>query len=273
MKKSIENRTMATVLAELNESVDKYNLESDANVKVALAMKHRELVQEYNELSLLSAYSEFMKADVPVVALAKAYYYDTISVKDNAHNEVDPITKAMKSTTTRSVNEGKKKLDVAKFIDWTAERNKSIAADKSWRAAVNTARVSIENEWKRFFASKADEKKISIGAVKRATQKAFDAIVFIPCENSKDKNAIIANGDVAKMLIAFANKLQDNFVDGKVNFTGTILHPTTWNGLLLTALHMAVENKTYDLVYGTEVEAKNASEAPAETEEQAEAEA
>ena len=125
MEKLVESRTMATVLAELNDSVDKYNLESDANAKVALAMKHRELVQEYNELSLLSAYSDFMRADVPVVALAKAYYYDTISVKDNAHNEVDPITKAMKSSTTRSVEDGKKKLDVAKFIDWTAERNKS----------------------------------------------------------------------------------------------------------------------------------------------------
>lgn len=268
--KNTENRTMSLVLNELNESVDKYNLATDAAEKVQLSVEQKNLVAEYNELSLLHAYATFMAAELPVVALAKAYYYDTVSVKDNAHNEVDPITQAMKSTVTRSVNDGKKKLDVAKFIEWTAERNKCVAADRSWRAEIGAARVSIENEWKRFFASKADKKDISIGSVKRATQKAFDAIVFVPCENDKSKNAIIANGDVAKMLIAFANKLQDSFVDGKVNIKGTILHPTTWNGLLLTALHLAVEDKTYEVSYGTEDEA--AKTAGKKTEEPATAE-
>lgn len=266
MKNSVENRTMSLVLNELNESVDKYNLATDAAEKVQLAVEQKNLVAEYNELSLLHSYATFMKAEIPVVELAKAYYYDTVSVKDNAHNEVDPETQAMKSTVTRSVNDGKKKLDVAKFIEWTAERNKCVAADRSWRVEIGAARVSIENEWKRFFASKADKKDISIGSVKRATQKAFDALVFVPCENDKSKNAIIANGDVAKMLIAFANKLQDSFVDGKVNIKGTILHPTTWNALLLTALHLAVEGKTYEVSYGTEDEAaKNAGKKSEET--------
>lgn len=270
MEKNVKNRTMSVVLAELNDSVDKYNDSADAVERAQLAAKHKELAQEYNELSLLNAYAGFMAEESPVVALAKAFYYDTVSVKDTVHNEV--VDGVKKSTVTRSVNENKKKLDVTKFVEWTCERNKSVAADKSWKSEIGAARVSIENEWKKFFASKADEKKISIGSVKRATQKAFDALVFIPCENNKDKNAIIANGDVAKMLIAFANKLQDSFVDGKIDIKGTILSSQTWSQLLLTALHLVVEDKKYEIAYGTEEEDKKSATVKPKTEAEAEAE-
>ena len=273
MKENVKNRTMSVVLEELNTSVDNYNLATDAIERAQLAAKHKELAQEYNELSLLNAYAEFMADDVPVVALAKAFYYDTVTVKDTVHNEV--IDGVKKSTVTRSVNEGKKKLDVVKFVEWTCERNKCVAADKSWKSKIGAARVSIENEWKKFFASKADKKDISIGKVKKATQEAFDALVFIPCENNKNKNAVIASGDVAKMLIAFANKLQDSFVDGKIDIKGTILPPATWNALLLTALHLVVENKKYEIAYGSEEEDKKSvtkkPEAEAETDAEAEA--
>lgn len=270
MKEKIENRTMSVVLEELNESIDKYNLSTDAQERNLLAAKHKELAQEYNELSLLNAYAKCMADAVPVVALAKMFYYDTVSPKDTVHNEV--VNGVKKSATTRSVNEGKKKLDVAKFIEWTAERNKCIAADKSWKSEIGAARVSIENEWKKFFASKADDKKISIGKVKDATQRAFNALVFIPCENNKNKNAVIANGDIAKMLIAFANKLQDAFVDGKIDIKGTILSNQTWSQLLLTALHLAVENKKYELVYGSEEEDKKSATVKPEAEANTEAE-
>lgn len=265
---------MTVVLEELNTSVDKYNLTTDAIERANLASSHKDLAKEFNELSLLNAYAGFMADEQPIVALAKAYYYDTVSVKDTVHNEV--IDGVKKSTVTRSVNEGKKKLDVAKFVEWTCERNKCVAANKSWKAEIGAARVSIENEWRRFFASKSDKKDISIGSVKKATQRAFDALVFIPCENNQDKNAIIADGDVAKTLIGFANTLKDGFVDGNVEIQGHILAPSTWNTLLLTVLHNVVEGKKYKLVYGTEAEAEKAKSAPAkkaETEEATEAEA
>lgn len=271
MKKTVENRTMSVVLEELNNSVDKYNLATDAAERNQLALEHKNLVQEYNELSLLSAYAGFMSAEVPIVALAKAYYYGTVSVKDKVHNEV--VDGVAKSSVTRSVVDGDKKLDLAKFIEWTEERNKSVAATKDWRTKVGAARSSIENEWKKFFASKADKKDISIGKVKKATQDAFDALVFIPCENDKTKNAIIANGDVAKALIAFANSRKDAKVDGKITITGNILPHNTWNVLLLDALHNVVEDKKYDLVYGLEAEdAKAAAKAKPETDAEAETE-
>lgn len=270
----IENRTMSVVLDELNKSVDKYNESTDNAEKVQLALQHKALVQEYNELSLLNAYAGFMNDETPLVALAKAYYYDTVNTKDTPHNEV--VNGVMKSTVTRSVTESSKKLDIAKFIEWTEERNKSVAADKSWRVKIGLARNSIETEWKKFFASKAEKKDISIGKVKKATQAAFDALVFIPCENNKDKNAVIADGDIAKALIAFANTRKDSKVDGKVNIEGTILSRQTWNILLLDALHLAVEGKKYKILYGTEEEAKanskNATSEAPEAEDNSESE-
>lgn len=248
MEKNVKNRTMSVVREELDASVDKYNLATDAAVRNQLALEHKTLVEEFNQLSLLSAYATFMQAELPIVALAKAYYYTALSVKDNAHNEV--INGVVKSTVTRSVKEVDKKLDLVKFIDWTEERNKSVAFAKDWRTKIGVARSSIENEWKKFFASKAEKKDISIGKVKKATQEAFDALVFIPCENNKDKNAIIADGDIAKALIAFANSRKDARVDGKVAITGNILPRATWNVLLLDALHSAVEGKKYTLVFG-----------------------
>ena len=264
--KKVENRTMSVVLAELNNSVDKYNLTTDALERVQLGVEHKNLVTEYNELSLLNAYANFMKAESPIIELAKAYYYDTVSVKDNVHNEVDPTTQVIKSTVTRSVNEGCKKLDVTKFVEWTEERNKSVAADKTWKVKIGTARNSIENEWKKFFASNKDTHSMSIGKAKKALQAMFDALVFVPCENNKDKNAIIANGDIAKWVLGYANDRKDAKIDGDIAITGTVLSRQKWNTLLMDILHKAVTGKTFEITYG-EPEEEITKKAEAEAEE------
>lgn len=266
MKKSVENRTMSVVLAELNESVDRYNDTTDAMERVQLAVEHKNLVQEYNQLSLLSAYAGFMAEEVPVLALARAYYYNTVSTKDNVHNEV--VDGVQTSTVTRSVNEGNKKLDVAKFIEWTAERNKSVAAQKDWKSKVAAARNSIETEWKKFFAAKGDSKAMSIGKAKKALQAMFDSIVFIPSETGK--NAIIADGDIAKWVLGFANDRKDSKADGVVTITGNVLPAAKWNTLLLDILHKAVTGKTYDIVYGEPEEDATPADADAETGDDAE---
>ena len=273
MKKT-ENRTMATVLEELNNSVDKYNEATNAAERVNLAVEHKTLVQEYNELSLLNSYAEFMKEDKPLVALAKAYYYKTVNVKDAVHNEV--VDGVQRSSVTRSVKESDKKLDIIKFIDWTEERNKSVAAAKDWKIKIAAARNSIENEWKKFFASNKDSHSMSIGKAKKALQAMFDALVFIPSETGK--NAVIANGNIAKWVLGFANNRKDAKVDGEIVITGNVLPRATWNALQLDILHAAVAEKTFDIIYGEpEDEAsdkvKNGTKkTQAKTEEKAEAE-
>lgn len=245
-----ENRTLAVILDELNASVDKYNESTDTAERVQLQVEHKKLVEEYNQASYLDAYATFMDDKTPLVALAKAYYYDTVSVKDTPHNEKDKKTGAIKSTITRSVKDGCKKFDVAKFIEWTEERNKSVAAEKDWKVKIGAARNSIEAEWKKFFASNKDSHSMSIGKAKKALQAMFDALVFIPCENDKTKNAIIANGDVAKWVLGYANSRKDSKAEGKITVTGYVLPKATWNTLCLDALHMAVEGKTFEIIYG-----------------------
>ena len=261
MKKNVENRTMAIVLAELNTSIDAYNLSTDAVERVNLTVKHKNLTQEYNDLSLLSAYAECMKADKPLMELAKRYYYNTVSVKDAVHNEVE--NGVQKSSVTRSVQEGDKKFNVVKFIEWTAERNKSVAADKSWKSKMEAARAVVEGEWKKFFTSNGDTHSMSIGKTKKALQEMFDALLFVASESGK--NAIIANGDVAKWVLGFANSRKDSKVDGKITITGNVLPKATWGTLQLDILHKAVTDKTFDIVYGDPEEVEEDAEPKAKS--------
>ena len=259
-----EGRTMAIVLDELNDSVDKYNDSNDSNERVKLIVEHKKLVEEYNTISLLTAYAEFIKSDKPLVELAKAYYYGTISTKDTPHNEV--VNGVQTSTITRSVVTKDTKLNVSKFIEWTEEKNKGVAASKDWKAKTEAARVVVEEEWRKFFAADGDTHAVNISATKKAIQSMFDSLVFIKAENS-DKNAIIANGNIAKWVFAFANARKDSKVDGKVNITGQVLGKSAWNVMQLDILHKAVTGKDFDIVYGDpEEEAVENSESEEATE-------
>ena len=257
MKKMFESKTMAEIRAELSESVDKYNLSQNADERVELAMLHKDMVQAYNELSLLSAYGKCLAAEHPVVALAKTYYYDTISIKDTPHNaEVNGV---MRSSITRSISDSNAKLNLTKFITWTAECNKNVAADKKWAEVVESSRKVAETEWKKYFVSKGDTHSFSTKKVKEAIQRMFDAVVFINSESGK--NAVIATGDIAKWVIANANERKDSKVDTGVNLKTVVLSKARWSVLQMDALHMAVEGKSFDIVYGEEE--PDADEAPA----------
>lgn len=267
-KNFVEGRTMSVVREELDASVDKYNLSENSVERVQLSVEHKKLVEEYNTLSMLSAYAECMKDANPLIALAKAYYYDTVSVKDAVHNEV--INGVQTSSVTRSVQDGCKKLNIVKFIEWTEEHNKSVAAAKDWRTKVEAARAVVENEWKKFFAAKGDTHAVSIGKTKKALQAMFDALVFIACENTPDKNAVIANGDIAKWVIGFANSRKDSKADGKITIVGSVLPKATWATLQMDILHKAVTGKSYDIVYGDpEEEAADDKKAAAKAEPEA----
>lgn len=262
MKKSFEGMTMAEIRAELSTSVDKYNLSQNADERVEMAMAHKDMVQAYNELSLLSVYGKCLAAEHPVVALAKTYYYDTISVKDTPHNE--EVNGIMRSVVTRAITDGTAKLNLTKFITWTAECNKNVAAAKNWAEVVESSRKVVETEWKKYFVSKGDTHSFSTKKVKEAMQKMFDAVVFIPSESGK--NAMIATGNIAKWTIAHANERKDSREDGKISIKTTVLSKARWSVLQMDALHLAAEGKTFDIVYGEEEpEAEVAPAAEAET--------
>lgn len=113
---------------------------------------------------------------------------------------------------------------------------------------MEAARAVVENEWKKFFAAKGDTHAVSIGKTKKALQDMFDSLVFIKTETGK--NAVIANGDIAKWVIGFANSRKDSKADGKITITGNVLPKATWATLQMDILHKAVTGKTFDIIFG-----------------------
>ena len=266
-----EIRTMEVVLAELNTKVDAYNLSTSNTEKATLTDEIKKLEVEYNELSLLTAYSKCMEAELPIKALVEMAQYDTVSHKDTPHKEVQADGSKL-NVITRSVVEKKKMFDLVKFIEWAAERNKQIAHSKDWRVKIGDAKKTIKTEWKKYLASKGDSHSISNRQLKIAMQAMFDSLIFIPTE--KGENSVIADKDIAVFAFGFANKLNPQIDDEDVN-DGDILPESNWKVILMKTTRSAVIGKK--LIVGcaedeeeAAQEAVEASEAPATEEAAAE---
>lgn len=254
MAKKISNeRTMAVVMSELQDKVDKYNLEKDAGKRNALEVECKNLVEEYNEMALLDAYATFKAEADPMVALAKAYTYMTISVKAAPHKEmVDGVKKVV--VTMGLTTDKPKLLNAAKFIEWMAERNVPVTARTDWRKRVNDAHKVLIDQWKSFIEDGTDFK---VGALKTALQDMVDAFIMLEGENGK--NAYIVTSKLTRSIIAFCTSRKDGL-------KGTIAAKNTWDRLQMDILHAVVTRKDFEITYG---EAEDVSEAEAEAEEEA----
>jgi hypothetical protein len=248
MKEMYTNFTMAELKKMLEESVNSYNVAKTLAERTEIKAKIAEIVEACNELSLLTAYSICMEDEKPVVKFASSfYYYDVVSPK----YEVQKIEDCGKIKTVEvcSIKEGVKTPNLIKFIEWAKARNKVITAEKDWLVKTANARKTINAEWEKFMKSK-DGYKMSKGAVKTALQSAFDALAFIEAKGGSGKNAIIANGDIANLIISTAAQLkvipdENKKPDFKLSFLGK-----NWEPLLFNCLYMAVEGKTYEITYG-----------------------
>lgn len=250
-----EGRTLEIIRKELTEAVDKYNLSSNADERAGLEVTHKNLVDEWNELSMLTAYSSFLDDPQPLVAFGKAYTYATISTKDNKHKEV--VDGVKRSISTRSVEDGFRQMSVSKFLTWAKEKNKTLTANAVWLDKFTAAREEVNKQWKRIFASKAENSDLKIGQMKRALQALFDVLVFIPAPSGK--NALVATNDMAKYALGVSNvrKVDLKEKSQKVQNMSSQL----WEQVFMDIWHMVCANKTYIVIIGDE-----------ETEDEAEAE-
>ena len=250
MAKKTEERTMDVVLAEIKDNIDKYNLEKDAAKRNTLEVGIKNLVTEYNEMSLLDAYATFKADSDPMVALAKAYTYNVIGAKATPHQEM--VNGVKKSIVTMVLNEDKTKLlNAAKFIDWMAERNVAVTARADWRKRVNDAHKVLIDQWKSFIEDGTDFK---VGVLKAALQDMVDAFIMLEGENGK--NAYVVTSKVARSIIAFCTSRKDGL-------KGTIAAKNTWERIQMDVLHAVVTRKEFEIAYG---EAEDVSEAEAEEE-------
>lgn len=246
--KNNEGRTLVIIRNELVEAVDKYNMSSDADERATLELSMKKLVEEWNELSLLTAYSSFLEDAQPLVAFGKAYTYATISTKDHPHKEV--VNGIKRTVHTISVEDGVKQLSLTKFLAWAQESNKTLAADKLWIEKWGAAREEVNKQWKRIFASKGENSELKIGQMKRTLQALFDALVFIEAAGGSKKNALVATNDMAKYALALSNvrKVDLKEKTQKVQNMSSQL----WEQIGMDIWHQVCANKTYEVVIGDE---------------------
>lgn len=255
MKKTntYEHLTMQEARALLNEKIDTWNASTDFAEQVALKVEIKNLIQKCNLLSMLGVYANCLTDEQPLVAFAKAYQYDVISLKEAVCTEVDADGKpnAYNVLSIKEVdkdgNKLRKTLDLVKFIEWSEDRNKCVAYNKDWRKAFFDGRNAINDECKEQMNSK-DGYKISKNKVKNAMQNVFDALAFI--ESKTGKNAIVATGKLVAPIIHLAADLNVTIANCEPNFVVEFLKADKWNKLVFDFLNMAVRGKTYDVVYG-----------------------
>ena len=253
---AMESMTMPEAKAALDALVKKYNDSTDVSERAKLEIDGKELATKYNVLSLLTAYAGIMAEANPVVAIAKAYSYPTINFKLSVVDQlVDGKAKKVKAA---SVEDSSKVHNLYDFLDWTAKHGKKVTASGDWKSKAEAAREAVNKEWKKYMDSK-DGYKMSKTAIKKNVQSMFDALVFIPCENNDKLNAVIANGDIANYLIALAAQGKTTRKDGKVDFKVEFMSNNNWKSKAFDILHMAVENKTFEVVYGDPEESINAA--------------
>ena len=156
-----EARTMGVILDELNINVNTYNeLDAIDPKRVELADEAKKLVNEYNELSLLTTYAKCMEAELPLKALVETFSYNTVGVKYAPHPKV--VDGVKRTIYSGSITEKPSMLDITKFLTWAAEGNKQVAHEKDWKVKMLAAKVAIKTEWKKYLESKGESTSISI---------------------------------------------------------------------------------------------------------------
>lgn len=260
MNVAMESMTMPEAKAALEAAVKKYNETTDVVERTRIEVESKELANQYNALSLLTAYAAIMAEENPVVAIAKAYNYPTVSFKLNVADAL--VDGKAKKVKVASVEDSTKTHNLYDFLDWTAKHNKNVAASGDWKSKAEAARGVINGEWKKYMESD-DGYKMSKTAVKTAVQAMFDALIFIP--GASGKNSVIATGSIANYLIALAAQAKTSILDGKVKFKVDFMSANNWKSKAFDVLHMAVEGKTFDITYGDPEETVNAATVKTET--------
>ena len=243
-----EGRTLDIIRNELVAAVDMYNLSTDADERAELTDTMKKLVDEWNELSLLTTYSSFLDDKQPLIAFGKAYTYATINTKDHPHKEV--IDGVKRTVHTLSVEDGVRQLSITKFLSWAHESNKDLAADKLWIEKWGAAREEVNKQWERIFASKDESSELKIGQMKKKLQALFDALVFIEAAGGSKKNALVADNDMAKYALGVSNQRKADLKTKKLKVQN--MSTQLWEQIGMDIWYMVCDAKSYEVVIGDE---------------------
>lgn len=257
-----EKRTLKVILDELEAAVKSCNELDMANVeRVALKKQAEDLAKEYNELSMLTVYANCLEDKLPVKAFVEAGTYKTKRIKRNEVKEPDKEG-CLHLVISYSVDDGAGDLDITKFLEWAASKNKQAAHSADWRDKMAAVKDAIKDSYSKSLNSKGDTHKISVKALKGLVQDMFDALIFIPTE--KGENAVIADGYIAKLFREFATQTNTKLADS--DNIGSVLTGKVWNTLVMKGTKSAVKGKKLTVDFdGVESAAKSEDETSDET--------
>ena len=255
MKEKFAKMTMDEIRTSLDEQVNAWNASTDPSEKISLKVEIKDGVQAYNELSMLTVYADCIKAEMPVIEFIKTYYYPVIRLKEAVVSEKNDEGRlvAYIKLSIQEINDTKgeplyKNLDLVKFLEWANDRNTPAAYAKDWKSKLLKARNVINTECENNINSK-DGYKIKKGKIKDAVQSAFDAIVFIPCENAKDKNAIIAKGSLVDHTPFLAAQIKEECKSGSPEFEIKYFTVDHWYKTIMQYLSITIGNKEFNVAY------------------------
>lgn len=263
-----EKRTLDVILAEMNTVVNNYNELDMADVnRVTLKKQATELAKEYNELSMLTVYATCLEDKMPVKAFVEAGTYKTKRIKESAIKEPDKDG-CLHLKLVCAVEDSKvpANLDLMKFLEWAAAKNKQAAYAADWRTKIAVAKDTIRDSYRKSFAAKGDTHKLSIKKLKSVLQDMFDALIFIP--TAKGENSVIADKDIAIEFREFATKTNTKLAES--DKLGEVLPGDVWNALIMKGLKSAVEGKKltvdFDCAEATKAESEDETDAEETTE-------
>lgn len=229
-------RTLEVIFAEVDAKVNDLNKEQELSKRITMESEVDGLIKEYNELSLLTVYAAAKAEALPIIALAKACTYATVSKKKTPTTElVDGVAKRVE---TFSVLKKDSALNILKFIKWLEERN--FKMPEGWRTNMSAVKADVIDQWQAFEKS-GDEHTFKIGQLKRLLQTMVNDMGFIPGE--KGNNALIVKGAHAKTVLKYSNRKTGVL-------SGETMTPKIWDELLMTVLHSVATGGAFENTYG-----------------------
>ena len=255
MKKNevITGRTLEIIAAEADAKVNALNAEQELEKRITMESEVDGLVKEYNELSLLTAYATAKAEELPVIALAKACTYPTISKKKTP--SIDLVDGKAKRVETFSIQTKDTNVNILKFIKWLEDRNFKMPA--GWITRMSAVKADIIDQWQAFDKA-GDKATFKIGQLKRLLQAMVNDMGFIA--GDKGNNALVVKSAHAKTVLKYSNRKTGVL-------SGETMTPKIWDELLLTTLHSVATGAAFENTYGGSAvfkEETTADETPAE---------
>lgn len=250
---NVEGKTLEQLKKELVDIVEKHNLSESTSERVKLKVEAEKVKNEHNKVSKMDAYAECLKAENPMLAFAKMYTYNVVSIGND--KKTDTLSVKTENPSGAKLTEV---FNLWDFVETCESMNKQVTAALDWKSkAAKTQKTLIENVQK--YIEDGTEKDVA--GLKAALQEMFNSIVMVAGESGN--NAVIATSKQARLIYMTCGRMNAK------NLQAMFGRESSWQAQAFTFLHCAVANKDITCTYGDSEPVAAIDEDEADTEETA----